>query len=233
MIRHFLKTVGQLADRRTRKLLWRSALLTAVILVVLLVAAWMALDRLIVLENPALDGFVAVAGGLAVFILAMLLFPGLVRVVSAVFLDEVAAATEARHYPDLPPPTGQGAAATAIAAIRFASIAIVLNLICAPLYLLLLLLPPLGLLLFYAVNGYLLGREYFELVAERRLQPDQAAALRQAHRVRLLVYGAGIAFALTVPIVNLLVPVLATAFMVHVVEAWRRKSGEPLTVSPD
>ena len=233
MIRHFLKTVGQLADRRTRKVLWRSAALTAVLLAVLLVAAGMALDRLIVLENELIDGFLAVAGGLAVFVLAMLLFPGLVRVVSAVFLDEVAAATEARHYPDLPPPLGQGAAAAAIAAVRFASIAIVLNLICAPLYLLLLLLPPLGLLLFYAVNGYLLGREYFELVAERRLQPDQAAALRQAHRVRLLVYGAGIAFALTVPIVNLLVPVLATAFMVHVVEAWRRKSGEPLTVSPD
>ncbi len=233
MIRHFLKTVGQLADRRTRKVLWRSAALTAVILVVLLFAASMALDRLFVLENELIDGVLAVAGGLAVFVIAMVMFPGLVRVVSGVFLDEVAAATEARHYPDLPPPLGPGAAAGAIAAVRFASIAIVLNLICAPLYLLLLLLPPLGLLLFYAVNGYLLGREYFELVAERRLQPDQAAALRQAHRVRLLVYGAGIAFALTVPIVNLLVPVLATAFMVHVVEAWRRKSGEPLTVSPD
>ena len=108
-----------------------------------------------------------------------------------------------------------------------------LNLICAPLYLALLLLPPLGLLLFYAVNGYLLGREYFELVAERRLRPDRAAALRRAHRFRLPVYGAGIAFALTVPIVNLAVPVLATAFMVHVVEAWRRKSGEPLAVSPE
>ncbi len=228
MIRHFLKTVGQLADRRTRKVLWRSAALTAGLLAGLLAAAVAALKQLIVLENSVIDEILTAVGGLAVFVLAMLLFPGLVRVVSAVFLDEVAAATEARHYPDLPPPLGQGAAATAIAAIRFASIAIVLNLICAPLYLLLLLLPPLGLLLFYAVNGYLLGREYFELVAERRLQPDQAAALRRAHRFRLLVYGAGIAFALTVPIVNLAVPVLATAFMVHVVEAWRRKSADPL-----
>ncbi len=35
MIRHFLKTVGQLADRRIRKVLWRSAALTAVLLAVL------------------------------------------------------------------------------------------------------------------------------------------------------------------------------------------------------
>ena len=233
MITHFLKALGQLADRRTRKVLWRSVALTALLLAVLLVAAGVALDQLIVLENAFIDTILAVAGGLATFVLAMLLFPGLVRVVSAVFLDEIAAATEARHYPDLPPPLGQGAAASAIAALRFATIAIVLNLAFAPLYLLLFLLPPLGLLLFYAVNGYLLGREYFELVAERRLPPDRAAALRRAHRFRLLVYGAGIAFALTIPIVNLAVPVLATAFMVHVVEAWRRKSGEPLTVSPE
>ncbi len=101
MIRHFLKTVGQLADRRTRKVLWRSALLTAIILVVLLVAAWMALDRLIVLENELIDGILEVAGGLAVLVIAMAMFPGLVPVVSGVFLDQ-AAATEARHYPDLP-----------------------------------------------------------------------------------------------------------------------------------
>ncbi len=35
MIGHFLKTVGQLADRGTRKVLWRSAALTAGLLAVL------------------------------------------------------------------------------------------------------------------------------------------------------------------------------------------------------
>ena len=51
MIKHFLKTVDQLTDRRTRKVLWRSAALTAVLLAVLLVAAGMALERVVVLEN--------------------------------------------------------------------------------------------------------------------------------------------------------------------------------------
>lgn len=227
MITHFLKALGQLSDRRTRKALWRSVALTAVLLAVLLAAAAAALDRLIALDNPLIDGLVTVVGGLAAFVIAMLLFPGLVPIVSGVFQDQVAAATEARHYPDLPPPRHQGAAVTAIAAVRFAAVAVVLNLICAPVYLLLLLLPPLGVLMFYAVNGYLLGREYFELVASRRLEPERATALRRAHRLRLLVYGAGIAFLLTVPFVNLLVPVVATAFMVHVVEALRPHEPAP------
>jgi uncharacterized protein involved in cysteine biosynthesis len=72
--------------------------------------------------------------------------------------------------------------------------------------------------LFYALNGYLLGREYFELVALRHLPAPAAAQLRRRHRVKLFWGGVTIAFLSSLPVVNLLVPVIATAFMVHVFE---------------
>ena len=79
-----------------------------------------------------------------------------------------------------------------------------------------LIVPPLGVITFYLVNGYLLGREYFELVALRRLDPATATALRRRYRWRVLIAGIVIAVLVSIPFVNLLAPVLGTAFMVHV-----------------
>jgi len=78
--------------------------------------------------------------------------------------------------------------------------------------------PPFSVFAFYSVNGYLLGREYFELVAQRRMEPAAATILRRRYRWRVLAAGVLIAILVSVPIVNLLVPVLGTAFMVHVVQ---------------
>ena len=77
-------------------------------------------------------------------------------------------------------------------------------------------MPPLNLVLYYILNGYLVSREYFELVALRRMEPPAASHMRKINKGRLLFAGIIITFLLTIPIVNLLTPVIATAFMVHV-----------------
>jgi CysZ protein len=97
-------------------------------------------------------------------------------------------------------------------------VAVALNLLALPLYL----LPGPNLVVFLALNGYLLGREYFELVAQRRMSPLDAARCRRAVRARVWAAGAMIAVLLMVPLVNLIAPVIAIAFMVHLFERWRR-----------
>ena len=93
-----------------------------------------------------------------------------------------------------------------------------------PLYLLLLFVPPFNLIVFYALNGYLLGREYFEIVGVRRLDDAETRTLRRRHRGRAFMAGVVIAILLTVPLVNLFTPVVATAFMLHVFERLRRRA---------
>ena len=86
-------------------------------------------------------------------------------------------------------------------------------------------LPVINLLVFYALNGYLLGREYFELVALRRLDGSSAQVLRKSYQGTIFLSGAVIAFLTTVPLLNLAAPVVATAFMVHLFETLRRRVG--------
>src|SRR3546814_14901069 len=77
---------------------------------------------------------------------------------------------------------------------------LILNLLVLPLYLVLIWIPPLNLLLFYLLNGYLLGREYFEMVAVWRLDLAGAKRLRRDFRGRVVLGGAVIAFLLTIPL---------------------------------
>ncbi len=74
---------------------------------------------------------------------------------------------------------------------------------------------PLGPVLFYVANGWLLGREFFRMAARRHLSADQADALRRRRGGTVTLLGIGIAALLTVPVVNIVVPVLAAASFTH------------------
>ncbi len=170
-------------------------------------------------ESGWLETLADVLGGLTALVLTWLLFPAVVSAVTAVLLDAVVRAVEARHYPHLPEAPGAGMAATVLTAAKFLGALVVLNTAA----LLFLFVPPVFPFVFYAVNGYLLGREYFELVALRRAGNAETRALRKAHRGQLFLAGLVIALLLTVPVVNLLAPVTATAVMVHLFELWRTR----------
>ena len=77
-----------------------------------------------------------------------------------------------------------------------------LNLLALPLYL----VPMLNLPIWLALNGYLVAREYVELVALRRLPPAQVASLRRDHRLAFWTAGMVIALLLAVPVLNLIAP---------------------------
>lgn len=86
-------------------------------------------------------------------------------------------------------------------------------------------LGPFAPLLFYAANGWLLGREFFQMAARRHLDEPQATDLRRRHGGRVTAAGALVAIALTVPVVNIAVPLLAAASFTHLFHLLSGKSG--------
>lgn len=83
-------------------------------------------------------------------------------------------------------------------------------------------LGPLASVLFYGANGWLLGREFYQMAARRHLQAAQATELRQSHRMQATALGVLIALLLTVPVLNVLIPVLAAAGFTHLFHLTRR-----------
>jgi uncharacterized protein involved in cysteine biosynthesis len=234
MIRYFTMAVGQLTDPRMRGVLWMGILGALVVFALLWAAVWWlllafdpsavwGLSTLIEWSGDYFDWVASAAFVGAMLVATFLMFPAVVTIVVGLFLDRVADAVEARHYPDLGAARHQPLAETLLSTVKFAVVVVMLNILILPLYLVLFFLPPANLVLYYLLNGYLVGREFFELAAFRRLGPAKATRLRRAFRSRVLLAGVILTVLMTIPVVNLLAPVLGAAFMVHVVHDLMRR----------
>lgn len=223
MIRAFARALSQLSDPAFGRVILLSILATLGLFALLLTAVSWTLYETDLFTIPWLDTTVDVLGSLAVLGIAWLLFPAVVITVSSLMLESVVQAVERRHYPALGPARPQPVLEGIANSAKFLGVVIILNLLVLPLYL----IPVLNLVIYYCLNGYLLGREYYELVSLRRLDPERMRYLRSEESMGLFLVGIIIAFLSVVPIVNLLVPVIATAFMVHVFEDMRRRLPHP------
>lgn len=208
-----------LSDGKLRAVLWK-ALGTSLLAVVLaLVAAWFAVNYLLDFYLGWLPGFVlrALEGGALVTILgvAWILFPAIVTGCAGIFLDDAAEAVEQRYYPADPPGTPPPFWPGIWSSVKFAALVMVINLLLMPIYLLGLAFPPL-LAVIFLVNALLLGREYFELVAFRHLSFGAAFQARRVNSTQVWLGGAALALGFTVPFLNLIVPVVGVAMMMHI-----------------
>ena len=217
MFAAFLKAFGQLADGTTRRSIWLSLGAAIAVFAALWLTIGTAIESTELFASGWLETIVDVLGWAATLVLTWFLFPAVFTVIASLFLERVAGATEARHYADLPEAPGARLGAALGATAGFLAAMVVLNLV----MLIFLLIPPLFPFVFYGVNGYLLGREFFELVALRRIGLEEVRHLRKAHRGRLFLAGIVIALLFTVPGLNLVAPVIATAAMVHLFEKFR------------
>ena len=218
MLSAYVAAVAQLFDPDVRGALWRAFFIAIAATAALWTGAGFALGWIALSGIPWLDSLAQMLGFAGVFVMTWILFPGLVSAGIAFFLEDVAHAVERRHYPGLPAARTQSPGEMALAAARFLALVVLVNLALVPF----LLVPPVFPFVFYPANGYLLGREYFELVAARRAIPEIARALRRKNRWALWSAGTLGAMLLTVPILNWVAPVIATAAMVHLFHSWNR-----------
>ena len=224
LIGDFFKAVGQMADP---KFLWVMAKALGLTLVLLAAIGWIAVWLIgllptslgewpwigqVELPTAALQG-IGIVG--MVFASSFLMIP-VAAIFVGFFLEEIADAVERRHYPGLGPARDVSIGETIGTSVKFLMVVIGVNLLALIPYLIVMLISGPGvLLLAWAVNGYLLGREYFELVAARRVAPRDMAALRSRNSGRTWFAGFLMAAALTIPIMNLLIPVFGVATITH------------------
>ena len=127
------------------------------------------------------------------------------------FLEWIAGKVEEEKYPNDAPGRDLPALTGITTGLKFFAILVLVNLLALPFYL----VPGINLILFWVVNGYLLGREYFDLVAMRHHPVQEAVALRKKHSLRVFLCGVIVALFASVPFLNLLSCLFGTAFFVH------------------
>ncbi|MDZ7708918.1 MAG: EI24 domain-containing protein [Roseovarius sp.] len=226
----FLKTLGQLGDRRFRKVLFLGVGLTLALLVTAYAGVlWIIQSAVgdttvlpLIGEVAWLGDLLSGASLLLMVVLSVFLMVPVASAITSLFLDEVAAAVEDRHYPDLPPVAGVSFGEGLKDTVNFLGIILLANTLALILYAI---FTPFALFIFWGLNGYLLGMEYFTLAAMRRQGRAAAIRLRKKHRLTIWAAGVLMAMPLSVPVVNLLIPILGAATFTHIYHAIRRKAG--------
>lgn len=169
-------------------------------------------------EVQWVDSLFSATSILVMLFLSIFLMVPVASAITSFFLDEIAQAVEDRHYPQLPEARNVPFAEALSDSVAFLGVLIVANLLGLVVYLIFLVtavLAPFAPFVFYALNGYLLGREYFTLVAIRRIGRKEATRMRKQYGSTVFLAGVLMTIPLTVPIVNLLVPVLGAATFTH------------------
>lgn len=211
MLTALLRTLQQLGDPAFRTPLLRGVLGALLVLgAAAVLAAWLL--GALAGGSGWVAGLAAAAGALGTLLLALWLFVPLCIGIASLFLNPVARAVEARHFPGLPPPVG--AAWTAQLGFNLGVMTILgfASLLALPVALL---APPLGLVLSWAINTLALGPALFEAMAQRRMTVPAARAARRARSWAVLGTGAVLGALALLPGPNLLTPVLGAAAMTH------------------
>lgn len=217
----FFKALAQVDDPRFRRVLWLGmalsfALLVAVYAVFLAFLQWglgEGVDLPVIGEVQWLDDLLGWGSLLLMIGLSVFLMVPVASAITSMFLDEVAQAVEDRHYPDLPAATKVPFWDALRDTVNFLGILIAANLLALFLYAV---LSPLALFIFWGLNGYLLGMEYFQLAAMRRIGRVKAKALRKRNVATIWAAGTLMAMPLTVPVLNLVIPILGAATFTHI-----------------
>jgi len=165
-----------------------------------------------------LGALINVGGVLFTIALSIWLMVPVTSAIIALFLDEVAQAVEARHYPHLPKQTATKLQDQILVGIRFLGILLLANI---GALILSMIVPPLAPFVFWATNGYLMGREYFQMAAMRRMPRAQAQELFQRHQGSIWTAGILIAIPMSIPLVGLFIPILGAATFTHQFERLR------------
>jgi len=216
------RALAQLDDPVFLGVLWRSVAWSALFFLLALAGAVSAINHLL-----ALHGLWAWAagllGGIGAALLAFWLFLPVAAVIGTLFMERIARAVERRFYPTLP-----GASGGAHVGIQLwdglvvGAKILLLNVLALVLALL---IPGIGLLLAWAIAAFAIGRGLFVAVAMRRMSRPAAEALYRRERGVVLAQGGILALAGYLPLLNLLLPVIGTAAMVHVLDRALASSG--------
>lgn len=220
----FSRAIGQLGDGRFIRVVVLGAALAIALLIGVYAAFLWVLETFV--PGTVTIPFIGPVGGITALLswgsillmlgLSVFLMVPVASAFSGLFLDDVAKAVEDRHYPGLPAVPRTKLWDSVIDTANFMGLLIVVNVLALILYIF---AGPFSPVVFWAVNGFLLGREYFTLVATRRIGRNGARALRKQYGGRIWLAGTLMAAPLSIPLINLIIPVLGVATFTHIFHA--------------
>jgi len=206
------KAVAMLFDRDFIGMVLWSLVLTAVLFVVLFIGIEYWLAYLPTLGAPWVNTFLKLATPILLVLGVFFLGTPVAAIFASIFLDRIAAKVDAHFYPNDPKAPGTPFVSGAAEAFRLIGLALLINVALLPVDVG---VPGVAEIATVIANGWLLGREFFELASLRHLSRKQSDALRRRHSGKIFAGGLLISVLTVIPVLDLIAPFFGSALMAH------------------
>lgn len=224
MIRAYMNAVTKLRDPQYRKLLWLGVALSLALLFMLYAFVLLIVQILIpgALFLPitgqvqGLSSLFSLGSIIYLLGLSVFLMVPVASVFTGLYLNDVADSVEKDSYPGLPPRNRVPFRESLNDGLRYFGLLVGLNVIGMGVFAI---SNGWGMAILWIVNGFLLSREYFTMVARRRHDLEAARALQKQHMLGLWLPGIVLAIGLSVPVLNLAMPLVGAAVFTHLYHA--------------
>ncbi len=213
------KTLSSIKQANLFTTMLLCALLAGLVLVGTIWSITWITDRFVSLEkgwmDTLLNWMVALISGIA----GWFVLPALTVLISSLFQESVIERVERLEYPQAVRNGELKFWPELWHDFKFTIEAIGWNLLVLPCYFL-----GIGFLVSILLNGYLLGREFFESAAGYHLGKAEAKILGKHHWKSIYIGGLTITVLSLIPLINLFVPIFAIVWMVHLYHAIQSSS---------
>lgn len=162
-----------------------------------------------------LGNFFSTVSLATMMILSIFLMAPAASLFTGLHLHAVTDRIEGQHYPRLAPARPQSTQKLWFDSVNYFGLVFFINLVSFASFALLGVLW--GIAFFWVLNGWLLSREYSTMISERRHDGAAIKAFHRQHRRTLLLAGIALAILLSVPVLNLVMPVIGVAAFTHLI----------------
>ena len=221
MIGTFWKTFKQVKDPAILKALFWSTLLTMAVILLSIGLGFTFLETIMDIFSETLKewfgkgeswfrGVVQFLGAFLLIIFFYFLFAGIHGAFVGIFIDDILDAIQEHHYPDITWAKAPSTLKSCLLGMRILVSTLLLNILAFPILVIGWFIPPVGLTFHVILNGYLLGKEYGQLI-EFRIPNDSS----NHKKVSYFSNGVIASIIWLIPVLNLLAPILLAGSVLH------------------
>ena len=176
---------------------------------------WGLFDSVQIFEFSFLNKLISWAIGAILFIIASAVLGPMMIVIGGIYSEDIAHYVEKKHYPNRVGHRFVGVAESIKTGGRLLFSSFIVNILLTPIYIVGGFFPIISVLIFFGVNGYLLSRELFEIVASRHFERNDRVLFWRANRGGNICIGVIIICLSAVPLLNLISAMLGVIITTH------------------
>ena len=215
MFKMIRTSILDLFDSNIRLVFLKTVSISVIAILGVALLIWWFFNSVQLFELDFLNKIMSWAIGVIVFIIASAVLGPVMIAIGGIYSEEIAHHVEKKHYPNRLGHRIVGIAESIRTGGRLLFRCLIVNILLTPIYIVGGFFPIISVLIFLGVNGYILSRELFEIVASRHLERDDRDLFWKANRGGSMFIGVAIICLSTIPLLNLISAMLGMIMTTH------------------